>query len=113
MPTNTETPQGLEGVVAATTRLSHVDGQAGRLTIAGYDVDDLAPRATFEEVVHLLWYGTLPNPQQLAALKADLAGRRRLPAATLTLLREAAKQSTPVMDTLRMAAATLSLGRKE
>ena len=105
--------QGLEGVVAATTRLSRVDGLAGRLTIAGYDVEELAPRATFEEVAHLLWQGALPNAQELNALTADLSSRRRPPPATLILLREAAKHSIPVMDALRMAAATLSLGRDE
>jgi citrate synthase len=108
-----ETQQGLEGVVAATTRLSRVDGLAGRLTIAGYDVEELAPRATFEEVAHLLWHGRLPNAQELSNGKKGLASRRRLPAATLALLREAAKQASPPMDALRMAAATLSLGRKE
>jgi len=106
-------PQGLEGVVAAATRLSRVDGLAGRLTIAGYEVEELAPRATVEEVTHLLWYGGLPNARELDALKADLASRRRPPAATLALLREAAKHASPVMDALRMAASTLSLGRKE
>jgi citrate synthase len=105
--------QGLEGVVAAATRLSRVDGLAGRLTIAGYEVEELAPRATVEEVAHLLWYGGLPNARELDALKADLASRRRPPPATLTLLREAAKHASPVMDALRMAASTLSLGRKE
>jgi citrate synthase len=110
---NTETQQGLEGVVAATTRLSRVEGLAGRLTIAGYDVEELAPRATFEEVAHLLWQGTLPIAQELNALNADLFSRRRPPSATLILLREAAKHSIPVMDALRMAASTLSLGRKE
>jgi citrate synthase len=108
-----ETHPGLEGVVAATTRLSRVDGLAGRLTIAGYDVDELAPRATFEEVAHLLWHGRLPTPPELDAVKADLASRRRPPSATLTLLREAARRSIPVMDALRMGAATLSLGRTE
>ena len=106
-------PQGLEGVVAAATRLSRVDGLAGRLTIAGYEVEELAPRATVEEVTHLLWYGGLPNARELDALKADLASRRRPPAATLALLREAAKHASPVMDALRMAASTLSLGRNE
>jgi citrate synthase len=108
-----ETHQGLEGVVAATTRLSRVDGLAGRLTIAGYDVDELAPRATFEELAHLLWHGRLPNAPELEALKADLSARRRPPPATLTLLREAAQRSIPMMDALRMGAATLSLGRNE
>jgi citrate synthase len=109
----TETQAGLEGVVAASTRLSRVDGAAGRLTIAGYDVEDLAPHATFEEVAYLLWHGRLPNAQELGGLKKELSTRRKLPAATVTLLREAARHSTPAMDALRMAASTLSLGREE
>jgi citrate synthase len=104
---------GLEGVVAAETRLSAVDGEAGRLTLAGYSVEELAPQATFEEVVHLFWHGRLPRKEELEVLQWDLAGRRRLPAATLALLRAAAVEKVPVMDALRMAAATLSLGRKE
>src|SRR6516225_2071340 len=104
---------GLEGVVAASTRLSLVDGNAGRLILAGYPVEEIAPRAKFEEMVHLLWYGRLPTLRELKELTANLASRRRLPLATLTLLREAAGNSTPVMDALRMAAGTLSLGRRE
>lgn len=103
---------GLEGVVAASTRLSSVDGLAGRLTIAGYNVEELAPQAQFEQVAHLLWYGQLPNPQELKTLKLDLSARRQLPDATWALLREAAKCSAPAMDALRMAAASLSLGAK-
>jgi citrate synthase len=104
--------QGLEGVVAASTRLSLVDGEAGRLVIAGYLVDDLAPRATFEEVVYLLLHGRLPDDSERAALTADLAraGRcRRLPAA---VLRAAADARTPPMDALRMVVPLLSLGRR-
>lgn len=104
---------GLDGVVAASTRLSRVDGGAGQLTIGGYAVEDLAPQASFEEVTHLLWFGRLPNPKELAELRADLSSRRKLPPAALGLLREAARYSTPVMDVLRMAASTLSLGHKE
>jgi citrate synthase len=104
---------GLEGVVAASTRLSLVDGAAGRLILAGYPVEDIAPRAKFEEMVHLLWYGRLPTAQELQRLTEDLASRRRVPRATLDLLRAAARDSTPVMDALRMAAGTLSLGRLE
>jgi citrate synthase len=76
-------------------------------------VEELAPRATFEEVVYLLWHGSLPNAEQLRALTADLSARRRPPAPTLRLLREAAKDGVPPMDALRMAASTLSVGRKE
>src|SRR5215470_17149771 len=97
-----ETHEGLEGVVAASTRLSMVDGAAGRLILYGYPVEEMAPQASFEEVTHLLWNGRLPNRQELKGLSARLASRRRLPAGTLVLLREAARNSVPVMDALRM-----------
>jgi citrate synthase len=61
---------GLEGVVAAHTVLSDVDGAAGRLVIRGFAVEDLAGRASFEDVVHLLFEGffdDLPDTQALAA----------------------------------------------
>ena len=109
----TEVHEGLEGVVASSTRLSSVDGAAGRLILGGYPVEELAPQARFEEVAYLFWHGRLPNAGELRDLTASLAARRRLPGATLALLREAAKHATPVMDALRMAASTLSLGRTE
>src|SRR5690606_35715182 len=101
--------EGLEGIVAARTSLSHVDGQIGELLIAGFPLEELAPNATFEEVVYLLWHGSLPNRDALAAFRRDLAGRRELPEATLTLLRNAATHSVAPMDALRMAAGTLDL----
>jgi citrate synthase len=104
---------GLDNVVAATTRLSQVDGEAGRLTVAGYAVDDLAPHASFEEVAYLLLHGNLPEPEQLRAFTHDLAARRELPHAAMGVLREAALAKTPPMDALRMAAPLLSLGRRE
>jgi citrate synthase len=104
---------GLDNIIAATTRLSHVDGDAGRLTIAGYAVDDLAPHASFEEVAHLLVHGHLPEPPELVRFADSLAARRALPRAAVDLLREAAAAKTPPMDALRMAAALLSLGRQE
>src|SRR5881396_2136715 len=55
---------GLEGVVATSTRLSHVDGQAGQLVLSGYAVEDLAPHASFEEVGYLFLHGRLPEPSQ-------------------------------------------------
>ena len=101
---------GLDGVVAAETRLSAVDGEAGELTIAGFPVEQLAGRATFEEVVYLLWHDALPDPQQLATFSEELGARRALPSATLELLRAAAAERVPAMDALRMAAGTASLG---
>ena len=63
MPTVVD--RGLEGVVVGSTELSNVEGAIGRLTYRGYDIDDLAPNARFEEIVHLLLYGQLPNRHQL------------------------------------------------
>jgi citrate synthase len=91
---------GLEGVVAASTRLSRVDGEAGTLIIAGYAVEDLAPRARFEEVVRLLLCG-------------ELAPRQPLPDVLIAVLSEAAARRLPPMDALLMAAPLLRLGRPE
>lgn len=109
MVTNGYKP-GLEGVVAAETTLSSVDGQKGELIIGGFYVEDLASQATFEEVCYLLWNDTnLPNAEQLAAFKAELAALRELPQATLHVLRDAAAEKVRAMDALRIAAGTLDL----
>jgi citrate synthase len=55
------TTDGFEGVVVGSTRLSCVRGEEGRLSYAGYDIEELAASATFEEVCHLLWHGSLPD----------------------------------------------------
>jgi citrate synthase len=101
---------GLEGVVAAETRLSSVDGQKGELIIGGFPVEELASRACCEEVCYLLWHDAqLPNAQQLAAFKRELAALRALPPATSHLLEEAAGSKVQTMDALRMASGTLDL----
>jgi citrate synthase len=105
--------EGLDNVVAASTRLSEVDGEAGRLTIAGYAVDDLAPAATFEEVAYLLLNERLPEPDARARFARELAARRELPRVALDVLRGAAAERASPMDALRMAAPVLSLGRRE
>lgn len=100
---------GLEGVVAAETMLSSVDGEAGELVIAGYPVEELAPNATFEQAAYLLWNGRLPDDTELAEFAGTLASHRTIPTATLALLRAAAEARVPAMDALRMAAGTLDL----
>ena len=109
MATNTVVAPGLEGVVAATTRLSHVDGEAGELTIAGFPVGELAANATFEETTWLLWHGELPTDAELDAFRADIAAHRNLPPATLAILRECARARVDSMDALRIALGTVSL----
>ena len=104
---------GLDGVVAVETRLSRVEGGAGELTIAGFPVEELAGRASFEEVVYLLWNDELPDGDRLAEFRGELAGRRGVPPATVELLRAAAEDGVPIMDALRMAAGTLRTGGDE
>lgn len=100
---------GLEGVVAAQTRLSCVDGQRGKLIIGGYPLAELAANATFEESAFLLWNGRLPTHPELTTFQNELAQLRPLPHATLDLLQSTAQQQVPPMDALRMAAGTLNL----
>jgi len=101
---------GLEGVVAAETRLSSVDGLAGELVIAGFPLEEIAPQATFEEMVFLLWNDRLPDAKELAQFQARLVAERELPGAALDVLRAAAAEQQDSMDALRMVASTLSLG---
>src|SRR3954453_9153939 len=111
-PVATPTPEfrpGLEGVVAAETKLSLVDGLKGELIIAGYEVEEIAPKATFEEASYLLWHGTRANQAQLVQFTQELAALRALPAATIELLESVAKEKKPAMDALRIAAGTLDL----
>jgi citrate synthase len=88
---------GLEGIVAAETRLSMVDGERGELVIGGFRVEELASWS-FEDTVELLWAAAGFNGRPHAAA---------LPAHTEALLRDAAQQRVPMMDALRMASGTL------
>ncbi len=101
---------GLEGVVAAETTLSHVDGQKGELIIGGFALAALAANTTFEEVVYLLWRGQLPDAAALTTFRASMAANRMLPAAIEPLLRAAATAKLPTMTALRMAAGAIDLG---
>lgn len=106
MPTVVD--RGLEGVVVGSTQLSNVEGVAGRLTYRGYDIDDLAPNATFEEIVHLLLYGHLPNRHELETLKRELGSRRSLPEPLITSMQNVPKTAWP-MDVLRTVVSGLGL----
>ena len=109
MSDSTPRPRGLDGVVAAQTRLSHVDGQNGQLIIGGYELNELAGKASFEQAAHLLWTGRLPSHDEAAALTLEIAALRALPPATMAIVREAAAKGAPPIDALRMASSTLSL----
>jgi len=95
--------KGLEGVVVATTNISHVFGEEGRLVYSGYEISELAGRATFEEVCFLLWKGRLPKRSELDELQRVMRLHRELPAAALATLRAMPRNSGP-MDVLRTVA---------
>jgi citrate synthase len=101
--------RGLEGVVVTETRLSDVDGERGELLIGGFPVEELAPHASFEEVLYLLWHGRLPNPEERATLCREMAAQRSLPPTALGLMRDAARCNSAPMDALRMGVSALSL----
>jgi citrate synthase len=91
---------GLEGIVAAQTAISMVDGANGRLVYRGYVIADLAEEMSFEEVAYLLWYGHLPTRTELDGLTGELAASRSLTqAATIAL--DALPKDTDPMDVLR------------
>ena len=88
--------KGLEGIIAAHTRLSDVRGDIGQLIYCGYDINELAGKVTYEEVVHLLYHNHLPNAKELADLKAVLAGYRDLPQGVIDLLTSLPKDCPPM-----------------
>jgi citrate synthase len=98
---------GLEGIVAAESRLSDVNGEEGKLIYAGYDIHDLAEHATYEEVVYLLWHGKLPTRTALAELKEQLNAEAGLPSPIQTLISSLPKNANP-MDMLRTIVSALS-----
>jgi citrate synthase len=100
--------RGLEGVVAAETRLCDLDGAHGRLAYVGYDIADLARQATFEETAYLLWHGELPTKGQLDALTAELAAAREIPEALVDTFRLMPATTDP-MRALQAAVAVLGM----
>src|SRR5688500_19567316 len=98
--------KGLEGVVAANTRLSDVRGDVGELIYAGYNINELAGKVSYEEVVHLLHHNHLPNAAELAALKRTLAANRQLPGGVIDMLK-AMPKNTPPMHAIRTGISAL------
>jgi citrate synthase len=96
------TGKGLEGVVAAQTRISDVDGRQGRLFYAGYDIADLAAHATFEETIYLLHHLELPTAAQLEETDATLRAESTLDPLLVELIASLAER-TGSMTTLRTA----------
>jgi citrate synthase len=100
--------KGLEGIVANSTSLSDVRGSEGILIYAGYDINELAGKASYEEIVYLLWHGVLPNRPQLQELEAQLRAERELPKGIEDFIKSAPRTANP-MDIMRTAVSMLGL----
>lgn len=98
--------RGLEGIIAAETRIGDVRGQEGQLIYCGYDINELAGKVSFEEVVHLLWHGSLPNEKELLKLKTALRAERELPQGVIDYICNAPKDAAPI-DVMRSAVSML------
>jgi 2-methylcitrate synthase len=107
MSTSTVTPKGLEGIVAASSSICFIDGEAGILAYRGIDIHELAQKSNFEETCYLLWYGKLPTRSELEQLKKQLGAERKMDPAIFNLMRTFPKTAIP-MEVLRTAVSALS-----
>lgn len=98
--------RGLEGIIAAETSIGDVRGQTGQLIYRGYDINELAGKVSYEEVVHLLWHGKLPNQKELDKLTTALRAERELPQGVIDFLIGAPKTASPI-DIMRSAVSML------
>ncbi|WP_208906229.1 citrate synthase [Bacillus sp. B25(2016b)] len=99
--------RGLEGVVATTSSVSSIIDDT--LTYVGYNIDDLAENATFEEVVYLLWHRKLPNEKELAEFNEIVSEYYKVPSEILTYLKQVDLKVAHPMSVLRTAISMLSL----
>lgn len=98
--------RGLEGIIAAETRIGDVRGDIGQLIYCGYDINDLAGKVTYEEVVHLLWHNRLPTASELEKLTTALRAERELPQGVIDFIVSAPKTAAPI-DIMRTAVSML------
>lgn len=97
-----EIAKGLEGVIAAESRICKIDGEQGKLYYLGYSIEDLVKSCSFEEVTYLLLNGELPNRAQLEEFSATMRSQRALPAPVVKMVREFPERSHP-MEMLQAA----------
>ena len=100
--------KGLEGIVAASSGICWIDGDAGVLSYRGIDIHELAGKSDFEQTTYLLWHGKLPNAAELAEFRKNLADARVMHPQMNELLGGFPKDATP-MEVLRTAVSRLSV----
>ncbi|HKO18617.1 MAG TPA: citrate synthase [Acidobacteriaceae bacterium] len=100
--------KGLEGIIATKSSICWIEGAAGVLAYRGIDIHELAEHSDFEETTYLLWYGRLPNKQELAQFQKELAAARTLDSHIYDFLNMVPHDANP-MEVLRTAVSLLSL----
>jgi len=100
--------RGLDGVVVAESELSTIDGEAGQLTYRGYPIGELAEKTSFEEVLYLLWRGSLPTQSELDAFVESLCTERSIDPAVVDTLEALAAQDEDPMAAVRTGVSMLS-----
>ncbi len=100
--------KGLEGVIAAETKLSFIDGEKGVLEYLGIPIGELASNSNFEETVYLLWNGRLPRKDELESFNSEIRRRYALGPEIAKLLQQFPKTGEP-MHVIRTLVSALGL----
>ncbi len=104
---NVSTTRGLEGIVATQSSVSSIIESV--LTYQGYNIDDLADNASFEEVIYLLWNGSLPKADELSKFTQELANHAEVPKEIIDQMKAYPIEKVHPMAALRTAISTLAL----
>jgi len=107
MMTEVTYAKGLEGVIAAESKICKIDGEQGKLFYMGYSIEDLAQHSTYEEVTYLLLYGELPTQSQLDGFTARMRDARPLKPEIIQMIKDFPRDSHP-MELLQSVIAYLS-----
>lgn len=99
--------RGLEGIVATTSSVSSIIDSV--LTYQGYDIDELADHASFEEIIFLLWNGRLPKKDELDQLTQELANQAEIPQEIIEQMKNSPIEKVHPMAALRTAVSSLGL----
>jgi citrate synthase len=105
-------PKGLEGIVVTSTKISKIDGQAGKLIYRGYDIADLAGKVPFEAVAHLMLVGHIPDAKELDSFTKKLAENRYVSNKVMAFLSSAPKEANP-LAVLRTAVSLIGMQTSE
>lgn len=100
-------PKGLEGIIAAESKICKIDGENGKLYYLGYPIDQLVENSDFEEVTYLLLYGELPTASELSDFRSRMRAGRALKDPVLQMIRDFPRDSHP-MELLQSVISYLS-----